>query len=258
MSEDTDDGSADARRADRSISAGLTADGSVVAGRSALVAARGAAAGAAVAGGWAAHGAAPTRTRSRARARIAWLRRRVPHDVPRSVQRVSRSDQGHGPAPSDPERPAYHRVAGGRPVADRGQVGRPGRVHRHDLARRPQPRHLAGRVAQRVEQLELGPVVLGHRREVLVEGPLQELERVDRLLRPADQDQDVAEPAGLLQALEGPVEGDDAGAEGAIGLDDPGRRRLDARVGPVHLLRHHVLGVEEVDDGQRLHAALRP
>ena len=28
------------------------------------------------------------------------------------------------------------------------------------------------------------------------------------------------------------------------------------RVGPVHLLRHHVLGVEEVDDGQRLHAAL--
>ena len=26
----------------------------------------------------------------------------------------------------------------------------------------------------------------------------------------------------------------------------------------VHLLRHHVLGVEEIDDGQRLDAALSP
>ena len=30
-----------------------------------------------------------------------------------------------------------------------------------------------------------------------------------------------------------PVEGDDARAQGAIGLDDPGRRRLHARMGPV-------------------------
>ena len=43
---------------------------------------------------------------------------------------------------------------------------------------------------------------------------------------------------------------------GAIGLDDPGRRRLHARVGLVHLFGHHVLGIAEVDDGPRLTTAL--
>ena len=60
----------------------------------------------------------------------------------------------------------------------------------------------AGRVAQRVEQLELRPVVVGDRGEVLVEGQLQELEGEDRFLRPVDQDQDVAKAGGLLQALD--------------------------------------------------------
>src|SRR5271166_5663819 len=63
---------------------------------------------------------------------------------------------------------------------------------------------------------------------------------------------------GLLptRALDGAIQGDDAGAQGAIGLDDPGRRRLEIRMGPVYLLRHHVLGLEECDRGQRLEAAL--
>ena len=46
------------------------------------------------------------------------------------------------------------------------------------------------------------------------------------------------------------------GAQGAIGLDDPGRRRLEPRVGLVHVLGHHVLGPAEVDDGPRLLTAL--
>ena len=53
-----------------------------------------------------------------------------------------------------------------------------------------------------------------------------------------------------------PVEGDDARAQGAVGLEDPGRRRLDARQGPGHVRRHHVLGVAELDDGLRLVAPL--
>ena len=93
-------------------------------------------------------------------------------------------------------------------------------------------------VAQRVEQLELRTVVVGDRREVLVEGHLQELEGEDRFLRPVDQHQDVAQSGGLPQALEVPVEGDDARAQGAIGLDDAGRRRLDPRLGPGHVGRH--------------------
>ena len=52
---------------------------------------------------------------------------------------------------------------------------------------------------------------------------------VDRFLRPVDQDQDVAETGGLSQALEVAVEGDDGRAQGAIGLADSGRRRLEPR-----------------------------
>ena len=96
-----------------------------------------------------------------------------------------------------------------RPVAHRGQVGgrvvSTGTISPGGLRSRSR-----GGVAQRVEQLELRPVVLGDRGEVLVEGELQELERVDRLLRPVDQDQDVAEAGGLPQALVVAVEGDDA------------------------------------------------
>ena len=47
-----------------------------------------------------------------------------------------------------------------------------------------------------------------------VHGGVEQLEGEDRLLRAVDQDQDVAEAAGLLEPLEVPVEGDDAGAEG--------------------------------------------
>ena len=37
---------------------------------------------------------------------------------------------------------------------------------------------------------------------------------------------------------------------------DPGRRRLEVRLGPGHVRRHHVLDVEEIDDGLRLLTAL--
>ncbi len=45
-------------------------------------------------------------------------------------------------------------------------------------------------------------------------------------------------------------------AQGAVGLDDPQRRRLEVRMGTGHVGDHHVLGAEEVDDGARLLAAL--
>ena len=117
--------------------------------------------------------------------------------------------------------PAYQRVAGGGPLPTGGRYCGRSSVHRQDLAGGVLDRDLGGRVAQGVEQLELGPVVVGDRGEVLVEGDVQELEGVDRFLRPVDQDQDVAEAGGLLEALVVAVEGDDAGAQGAIGLDDP-------------------------------------
>ena len=59
-----------------------------------------------------------------------------------------------------------------------------------------------------------------------------------------------------LQALEVAVEGDDGRAQGAIGLADPGRRRLETRLGPGHVRRHLVLDLEELDDGPRLLTAL--
>src|SRR5262249_35400879 len=62
----------------------------------------------------------------------------------------------------------------GRPLADRRQVGRPRRLHRLDGAGRLEISDLLGGIAQRVEQLELRPVVLGDRGEVLVEGQLHE------------------------------------------------------------------------------------
>ena len=60
----------------------------------------------------------------------------------------------------------------GRSVADCGQVVGPRRVHGLDVAGGPQVGDLMGGVAQRVEQLELGTVVVGDRGEVLVEGQL--------------------------------------------------------------------------------------
>ena len=149
-----------------------------------------------------------------------------------------------------------HLVAGGGPLPTGGRNGRPVRVHRLDVAGRPEIGDLPGGVAHRVEQLELRPVVLGHRGEVFVEGLVQELERVDRFLRPVDQDQDIAESADLREALEVPVDGDDARAEGAIGEEDPGGRRLHPRQGPGHIRHHHVLDPEQIDDGLRLLAAL--
>ena len=90
----------------------------------------------------------------------------------------------------------------GRPVAHGRQIIGPGRVHRFLGARRPNVRDLAGRVAERVKQLKLCTVVFGDRREVLVKRLLHQLEREDDFLRPVDQDQNVAEPGGILQALE--------------------------------------------------------
>ena len=65
--------------------------------------------------------------------------------------------------------------------------------HGQDIAGGPKVGDLAGGVAQRVEELELRPVVVRDRGEVLVERQLHQLECVDGFLRPIDQDQDVAE-----------------------------------------------------------------
>jgi hypothetical protein len=102
----------------------------------------------------------------------------------------------------------------------------------------------------------LRTVVFGDRREVRVESRLHELERENDFLRPVDQDQDIAKPCGMLEALEASVEGGYARPQGAIGLFDPDRRLLEVRLGLGHLRRHHVLDVEEIDDGLRLLAAL--
>ena len=63
-----------------------------------------------------------------------------------------------------------YRVAGGGPVPTGGR--KPGRDVSTgcDAARRPEEFDFPGRVAQRVEQLELRDVVLGDRGEVLVKG----------------------------------------------------------------------------------------
>ena len=111
---------------------------------------------------------------------------------------------------------------GRRPVAHGRQIGRPRRVHRLWRPGEPNVRHFPRRVSQRVEQPELRPVVLGHRGEVFVKRGLQHLQGVDGFLRPADQDEDIAaEAAGLFQTFDGPVVGDDAGAQGAFGLIRP-------------------------------------
>ena len=81
---------------------------------------------------------------------------------------------------------------------------------------------------------------------------LQELKGIDCFLGTGDQDQLVAKAAGMLQAFDGSVKGDDAGSQGAIGLSDPGRRRLEPCLGLVHLFGHLVLGVAKVDDRPRL------
>ena len=98
----------------------------------------------------------------------------------------------------------------GRAVAHWWQIIRSCGIHRFDGARRPDVCDLAGGIAQGVEQLELRPVVFGDRREVRVEVLFQKLERVNDFLWPGDQDQDVAEPGGMLQALETAVKGGDA------------------------------------------------
>ena len=99
-----------------------------------------------------------------------------------------------------------------------------------------------------MEELELSSVVFGDRGEVLVEGRVEQIERVNRLLRPERQNEYVSETSGLLEALEVSVEGDDAGAE----RDRPGSPapRPTAPVpGARHVCRNHVLGVSEVDRG---------
>ena len=64
----------------------------------------------------------------------------------------------------------------GRPIANRRQKSRPSRIHRLDLAGGPAVGDFGGGVAQRVEQLELCPVVFGDRGEVLVQRHLHQLE----------------------------------------------------------------------------------
>jgi hypothetical protein len=71
-----------------------------------------------------------------------------------------------------------------RSVADRGQVVRSRCVHGLEVARRPEIGDLSGRVAQRVEQLELRTVVVGDRGEVLVKRHFHQLQRVNHFLRP--------------------------------------------------------------------------
>ena len=56
-----------------------------------------------------------------------------------------------------------------------------GRVYRRRIASRPEVGELACRVAQRVEQFKLCPVVIGDCREVFVEGQLQKLQGIRRL-----------------------------------------------------------------------------
>ena len=87
------------------------------------------------------------------------------------------------------------------------------RVHGLEIARRSADGDFAGRIADRVEHMELRPVVFGDRGEVFIKGELQQLERVHRFLRTVDEDQEVSRTDGLPQALEGAVEGDDGGAQ---------------------------------------------
>ena len=106
-----------------------------------------------------------------------------------------------------------------------------------------------------MEQLELSAVVFGDRREILVEGQIQQLEGVDDFLRPVDQDEDVAEPAGLPRPSKLPLKVMMAGA-GRGRPGGPGGRRLDVGPGLGSRPPRPVLGLKKIDDGLRLHAAL--
>ncbi len=148
------------------------------------------------------------------------------------------------------------RVAGGGPTPTGGRYDGRDVSTGIDLAGQPERGDLAGRVAQRVEHLELRDVVLGHRGEILVEGHLQQLESVDDFLRPIDQLQDVAETLRLPQPFQAPVECDEARPQRAFRLRHPGRRRLKIRLGLRDFRGHIVLHSEQIGDGARLLAAL--
>ncbi len=68
----------------------------------------------------------------------------------------------------------------------------------------PKQGDFPGRVSERLIQIEPGAIVLGDRGEVLFEGYVQKLDRVDYFLRLVDQDQDVAEAFDLLEAIDLP------------------------------------------------------
>ncbi len=101
--------------------------------------------------------------------------------------------------------------------------------------------------------MEPGAVVLGHGREVLVERELHQLKGVHGLLRPGDEDEDIAEPGRLLEALQVAVERDDRLAERPLGLAHPRRGRLELGVGAGDVAGDAVLDLEELDNGLRLH-----
>ena len=143
-----------------------------------------------------------------------------------------------------------------RAVADWRQVVGPGRFDGLDIAGWTHVSELVSRVSEGVKELELGAVVVGDGREIFVVCHEQQLERVDSFLRPVDENQDVAEASRLAQALVVAIEGDDAGAECAMGLADACRGGLEACVGGGDFGHDPVLRVEELDDCIRLLSAL--
>src|SRR5262249_55946109 len=112
-------------------------------------------------------------------------------------------------------------------VADRRQERRPRRVDWYRRARWPHLREFTSGGSERMEEFKLGAVVFGDGGEVLVERHVEKLDSEDGFLGAVDEHEDVAEPLGFSQSLEGAVKGDDGGAKRAVGLVDADGGRLD-------------------------------